>query len=141
MTEIYNKKYRPIGEGTFGHIVFREDFIPTADLALNTPYTSNQLTVDFYGCSRQAFKVVPIHGGAGTPTVDVEIQEFIHDPENPDSGTWATKAGLGVGSANPNELFEHNSEDTMRLVRLRLTPRSSVVDGGIRVEISGRRDT
>lgn len=141
MTEIYNKKYRPIGEGTFGHVVLREHFVPTAALVLNTPYTDAMMEADFYGFSRQSFKVVPRHGGGGVPTLDVEIQEFISDPADPTQGVWATKGDLGVGSAAVNVLFEHNGEDTMRRARIRITPKTAVVDSGVLIEIGGRRDT
>lgn len=146
MGEVYNKVYRPIGEATYGHIVFREFRVLSADLVLNTGFTSNDLTVDFQGTSRQAFKVMPKHTGGGAPTLDVEIQEFVPFPGHPNdgdgaNGTWATKSGLGVGNVAAGVLFEHNQEDTMRLARLLLTPRVAVLDGDIDVVIEGRRDT
>jgi hypothetical protein len=143
---IHNKKYSPINVATFGYRLFREHFVATAALAVDTAYTDAAMIVDFTGYARQAFKVLPIHAGGGTPTVEVEIQEFLPTPGYPNdgdpaNGTWATKSGLGVGVAQPNDLFEHNQEDTMRLARLVVTPKSSVVDGGIKIEMSGRIDT
>lgn len=158
MTEIRDKRYLPIGEGTHSHIVFRQIFLSAADIAavgLNTPLdvTSiiNDLTANFHGASRQAFKVLIMHDGAGTPTADVEIQEFVPDPHLVDPffelsahagephGRWATKGGLGVGVATSNILFEHNSEDTMRWARVLITPRTVLPDVGIRVILEGRR--
>lgn len=146
MSESYDKKYRPMSGATRGQEVLRELLIPASALEVDIAYTSNDLTVDFYGYYRQAFKVLPVHSdvaGDG-PTMDVEIQEFVSDPEDPDDGSWATKGGLGIGSAAGNandefETFEHNCEDTMRLARIKLTPRVIVPDGGVRVEISGAR--
>ena len=144
MSEIYSKVYNPVGEATFGHKVFRQGFIPAADLVLNTAFTHGGLVVNYQGFSRQAFKVLP-QGIAG-PTVDVEIQEFLPDvgkanDGDPLNGTWALKAALGVGVAAMGVMFEHNQEDTMRLTRMVLTPRTGVPSVGIKYEMSGRRDT
>ena len=157
MTEVRDKRYLPIGEATYSHIVFKEIFISAATIAaagvdtpLDTPEIINDLTANFQGSARQAFKILLMHDGAGAPTVDVAIQEFIPDPSLVDPygltpaagaphGRWATKGGLGVGSAAANELFEHNSEDTMRFARVLLTPRVSLPDVGIRIVLAGRR--
>lgn len=159
MTEVRDKRYLPIGEGTHSHIVFREVFLSAADIAtfgvdtpIDTPEFINDLTANFQGSVRQAFKVLVMHDAGGVPTMDVEIQEFIPDPHivdpfflNPAGhtgephGRWATKGGLGVGSAAKNVLFEHNSEDTVRWVRVLLTPRTSLPDVGVRIVLAGRR--
>jgi len=145
MPEIYNKPYRPVGEATFGHRVFLEKIIAFAALGVGTPYTDNDLVVNFQGWARQAWKVLLINGGVG-PTANVEIQEFMPNPGEPNDGDpahgqWATKGSLGVGVASADILFEHNQEDTLRLTRLLITPVGSVPASGIKVIVEGRRDT
>lgn len=140
MPEIRNKTYRSIGEATFGHKVFRQGFIPFAAMTTDVAYTDNDMIVDFTGWSRQSFTVLPLNAGSG-PTLDVEIQEFVPDADDPAVGDWATKSGLGVGVAQMDVLFEHNQEDVVRLSRIVITPRTSVPANGVKFEISGRRHT
>jgi hypothetical protein len=142
MSEIYDKQYVSVGEATFGQTVLRSGRVPASAMTLDTAYTNNDLTVDFTGFSRQYFKIIPVHAGGGTPTIDVHIEEFLQDPGKVSDGLWGMKTGLGISTGHaPGDLFEHNSEDTMRKARLVVTPRGSVVDGGFRFEIGGRRDT
>lgn len=141
MTEIYDKKYIPIGEATFGHVILRELTIPTSALTMNTDFISNDIAANFQGFSRQAFKALAIHAGGGAPTIDVRVEEFIPSPSDPSQGTWAIKDGLGTVNVAANRLFEHNSEDTMRFARIIVTPRTVLPDGGVRIVLAARRDT
>lgn len=146
MPDIYSKTYRPRGEATFGHKVFREYELPLADLALATPYTDANLEINFQGWSRQSWKLLIVNGGGAGPQASVEIQEFIANPGapydgDPNNGYWATKGSLGAGTADANILFEHNQEDTLRLTRLVITPTVSLADTKYLVTIEGRRDT
>lgn len=141
MTEIYNKKYIPVGEATFGHRILREFTIPTTALAVDTDFISNDIAANFQGFSRQVFKALAIHAGAGSPTFDARIEEFIQEPSDPSQGTWAIKDGLGTINVAANRLFEHNSEDTMRMARLVITPRVLLPDGGVKIILAARRDT
>ncbi len=141
MTEIYDKKYIPIGEATFGHAVLRQFTIPTASLVIDTDFISNDIAANFQGFSRQAFKALAVHAGAGSPTFDVRIEEFVPDASDLSQGTWAIKDGLGTVNVAANRLFEHNSEDTMRMARLVITPRVLLPDGGVKIILAARRDT
>jgi hypothetical protein len=143
MPEIRDKVYRRVADVQSGYKLFSEVLIPASALAVDTPYSTNDMTVDFTGYLRQAFKILPLNGGAG-PTVEVEIQEFLPNPGAPNdgdpaNGSWGTKAGLGIGIAAMDVIFEHHQEDVMRLTRLVLTPKTAVPVNGIKVEISGRR--
>lgn len=132
MTEIRDHKYIPIGAD---HRVFVRTLIPAAELSVGTPF-SRGLLANFQGFARQGFKIVVNHAGGGPfPIIEVRIQER-------HNGIFVTKANLGilgVGTPTNNQLFEHNSADMMGETRVELTPTVAVPDGGIFVEINGRR--
>jgi hypothetical protein len=124
---------------------------------LDTEFTSGDLTGNFMGLSRQVFKTVLYSPTDPTAEMDVRIEEFFsrlgekHDGDTA-HGFWVTKGGLGTttgvsahtGAMGSGEMFEHNSEDIMRLARLVVTPRTALpagVDAGIWVELGGRIDT
>ena len=139
MGESYSHKYVPAGDD---NRVFVRKKIASAALAPDVPYSLG-LEANFAGFFRQAFKVLPVHVGGGSPTLDIQIEEWVPDPSDPfdaTKGKWAIKNGIGISLGNvPNKLFEHHSEDTMQQVRLVFTPRTAVMDTEVRVELSGRR--
>lgn len=156
MSESYSGPYVPLGPGTFGHRVLKTVFVPVADLALDTTFTSGDLMQNFMGFSRQVYKAILFSPTDPTATMDVRIEEFFPRPGEKNDGDtahgfWVTKGGLGTvtgvtahdGTFGTGEMFEHNSEDTLRLARLVVTPRTAVpagVGAGIWVEFGGRID-
>ena len=143
MPDIRNKVYTPRRDLLTGQRVFKEGGIPAAELGVGTEYTSNNLTVNMNGYTRQSYKVYPINSG-GSPTVEVRVQEFVPEPGKPNdgdpaNGDWVTRSDIGAVVAQPNALQEIHQQDILRWVRLSLTPITAVPTGGIRFEISGRR--
>jgi hypothetical protein len=129
MTEIYDKKYVPVGDD---HRIFVRDIIPAADLAVGVPFRDG-LFINWTGYGRQGLKISPIDSGGGPgPQVEVRIFEKVN-------GTFKLRTGLGVATINSEVVFEHNSEDMARESVVELTPLIAVPDGGIFIEISGRR--
>ncbi len=140
--EMRNHTYTPVADDDR---VFLEMQFPTLGggpwntpaLVIGTPvYTPPAQT---RGTSLQGFKVLIVDTG-DVATASVEIQELV-------MGVWATKQSTGVGTAQPNQLFDHNSEDRIQVCRLKITPTGTLpagtypTAGYISAKIVGKRDT
>ena len=127
---IYDKKYVPVGDD---HRVFVRRTIPPAELAVGTPFR-NGLFVNWTGYGRQGIKVTPIDSGGGPiPRVEVRIFEKVGD-------VFKLRDTLGVATVDAEVIFEHNAEDMAGESVVELTPiGAGVPDGGVHVEINGRR--